>query len=142
MSTERTVRLLNRLLQIEYRSLAMYLLDARPWTHPGGEKAEATLRHIIADQRHMAERIARLIGDLGGVIETGEYPMEFTDLNLLSIDYLMKELIRYQQHDLQRIERLTAQLSFDRQAHELAQEVLGMERAHLEALQELVAQPA
>lgn len=137
---DRTFDLLNDLMAIEYRSFPMYLTDACPWTHTGDEQASETLLNIVADQKAMAQRIAALILDSGGRIETGEYPMEFTDTHFLSLDFLFKELLRYQRQDVAAIERIVRELSNHRAARELAEEALGMERAHLEAIESLVGQ--
>jgi hypothetical protein len=134
--------LLNRLLAIEYRSFPMYLTDAAPWTREGDEKATLALDNIVGDQKGMAQRIGEFILDSGWRVETGEYPMEFTDTHFLSLDFLLKELVRYQRGDVAAIERIVLQLGDDRLARELAEETLGMERAHLESLEALVSQPA
>jgi hypothetical protein len=136
------IDLLNELLQVEYRSFPMYSIDASPWTHHGDEKATETLHNIVADQKLMVQRIGEFIFDAGGRVETGEYPMEFTDTHFLSLDFLLKELLRYQRQDVAAIERIVSQLGEARAARELAEETLGMERAHLEAIEALVAQPA
>lgn len=141
-SKAQTIDALNRLLVIEYRSFPMYLTYASPWTHQGDQKAAETLQNIAADQQLMSQRIAELVDRSGGRIETGEYPMEFTDTHFLSLDFLLKELHRHQRHDVAEIERLVARLVGDREARELAEETLGMERAHLEAVEALLAQPA
>ena len=134
--------LLNDLFAIEYRSFPMYLTDASPWTHHGDEKATEALQNIVLDQKAMVQRIGEFILDAGGRVETGEYPMEFTDTHFLSLDFLLKELVRYQRADVAAIERIVSQLPDDRAARELAEETLGMERAHLEALEALISQPA
>ncbi len=133
-----SVQMLNRLLAVEHRSLPMYLADACPWRRPGDEKAAETLANIVADKRDMVARIAEVIQDRGGTLNFGAYPMEFTDTHDLGLDYLIRELIRTQQLDIQRIERLVELLRDDPAACELAQEVLGSERAHLEALRQAV----
>ncbi len=68
--------------------------------------------------------------------------MDFTDMHDLSLDYLVKDVIVWQQRGVNRIEQIVAALENDRVARELAQEVLGAERAHLEALAELIAATA
>jgi bacterioferritin (cytochrome b1) len=138
MSDAQTIQVLNRLLTLEYRSLPMYLCDATPWTNAGDEKATATLAHIVIDQKAMAARLAEMILDLGGTVETGEYPMEYTDTHFLSLDYLLKEILQYQQIVVREIEFLVDRLSADRRARDLALEVLGSERAHLESLEALI----
>ncbi len=138
----RTVDLLNRLLAIVYRSLPTYLADASPWTHEGDEHASLALKNIVLDQQASAVRIVELILQLGGRFEPGEYPMEFTDTHFLSLDFLLKELLRYQRRDVAAIERIVAELEGHREARELAEETLGGERAHLEAIEALVGQLA
>jgi hypothetical protein len=139
--SESTEDLLNRLLVIEYRSLPMYLLDATPWTHPGDGKATAALRSIVATQRALAQRLADAIMNRGGTVEKGEYPMDFTELNFLSLDYLMKELVRYEKQQVTQVERIASRM-LDPEARELALEVLGAEKAHVEMLQEFAGQTA
>ncbi|HEX3868976.1 MAG TPA: ferritin-like domain-containing protein [Pirellulales bacterium] len=133
-----TMQLLNRLLVVEHRSLPMYLTDACPWRRAGDEKAAETLENIVADKRQMVARIVEFIQDRGGTIGLGHFPMEFTDTHDLSLDYLVRELVRCQRLDIERIERLVDLLRDDRAACELAQEALGADRAHLEALERVV----
>jgi bacterioferritin (cytochrome b1) len=140
--TTRTIDGLNQLLAIEHRSFPMYLTDASPWTHEGDERATEALKNIVLDQRASAQQIVEAILQLGGRFELGEYPMEYTDTHFLSLDFLLKELLRYQRRDIAAIERIIGALSGHHQARELAEETLGSERAHLEALEGLVSQPA
>ncbi len=133
---------LNRLLEIEYRSFPMYLGDASPWTTQQDESAADALKNIMADQQAMSQRIGELILQLGGRIDPGEYPMQFTDTHFLSLEYLLKELLCYQRQDVADVEQIVARLAGQREARELAEEVLGSERAHLEAIEALQAQPA
>lgn len=139
-SKTRPIELLNQLLAIECYSFSMYLTYAAPWTHRGDERASEALRNITADQQTMAQRIADLIDRLAGRPESGEYPMEFTDTHFLSLDYLLKELAYYQRQDVAAVEAIARQLADEREARELAEETLGMERAHLEAIEALDSQ--
>jgi hypothetical protein len=136
------IRALNDLLALEYRSLPLYVTDAMPWTHPGDEKATSTLASIVLDQRATSQRIAQLILERGGALDTGEYPMEYTDTHDLSLEYMVKELISFQKWLIGKIERIVTTLADDREARDLALEALGSEKAHLESLQELASQPA
>jgi hypothetical protein len=123
---------LNRLLAIEHRSLPMYLADADPWVAREHEPLLRALQNTVADQRAYSQRIAELILDRGGLLEPGEYPMEFTDLHFLSLDYLMGRLLESQRQAVAEIEQCVRRLQADPQALALAQEVLGSQRAHLE----------
>lgn len=135
-----SIPILNRILATLNRSLAMYLADADPWTQAGDEQAAAALARIVEDQRRDVNRLAEAIIDSAAHVDPGQWPMEFTDLNFLSLEYLMQELIRHQREDVARIQRCTSLLASDRNARELAEEVLGSEQAHLESLEDLTRQ--
>ncbi|MCH8840898.1 MAG: hypothetical protein IH831_09560 [Planctomycetes bacterium] len=70
-------------------------------------------------------------------IRTGEFPMEFTDMHDLGIDYLVNVAIAYQQQDIDAIGRLIEDLQSAPAAKSLAEESLGMAKGHLESLRDL-----
>jgi len=141
MASPRNTDVLNRLLATLHRSLSQYLPGSHYWTHRGDARAEAVVRHLVEDQRALSARIADLILERHGPISPASFPMEFTDLNLLSLDYLLQELIRHQKLDIEIIEDCVADLRGDRPARELAEEVLGNARGHLENLESVVKVP-
>jgi hypothetical protein len=132
------IDVLGRLFRILNRSLPMYLAGADPWRHPGDEAAANVLADIVADQRLYTGRIAEAILQERGRVDSGDYPMEFTELNMLSLDYLLKEMIRRQRQDIAAIDRCVADLTGNMQYQVLAEEALGNARGHLESLEELV----
>jgi hypothetical protein len=142
MTDLQVVGLLSQLFAIEYRSLSMYLGDAHPWRRAGDERAASTLEDIVADQSALAARIAEAIQDLGGQVAPSNYPMDFTDTHDLSIEFLLHRLLERQRADIAAIERLIPRFGAHRIARELAEESLGSEKAHLEALESLAVQPA
>ncbi len=133
---------LNRLFIIEHRSLAMYMIDSNPWMRAGDEKAAQVVAQIVQDQKAMAQRVADLIDAREGRIHNGSFPMQYTDLNMVSLDYLIGELARLLRQDIEAIRSCVERLAGDREAQELAEEILGAEQAHLEALEDLTPQPA
>jgi hypothetical protein len=124
---------LNRLLALHYRSLPMYLRDARPWTRRQDERAEEVLAHLIADHQRIVDLSFEALLDEGGDIEHGAFPMTFTDLHDLSFDYLLGALVENQ---TQLAEQLQA-LVDDSGGEPLALEALGLAKGHLEELREL-----
>jgi hypothetical protein len=99
--------------------------------------------HDIAnDQEQMVGRLATEIQDREGQVTSTAFPMEFTDTHFLALDYLLKELIAYQKRDIRAIEECVEALASDPAAQALALEALGAAKAHLEALEDLIAQPA
>jgi hypothetical protein len=137
MLPRKTVAALERLLVTLYRSLPMYLTDAVPWTRQEDQRAIEVLRYIVADQKGACARIAHYLQSHHVPLNTGHYPMSFTDTNDLSLGFLVSLLSDSQKADIATIERLIPDLHSDPQALALAEESLGGARAHLEALQEL-----
>ena len=70
-------------------------------------KLEA-LEQIVAEQDAFAERVFEAIDDLGGLPDTGEFPMEFTDTHDLSIDYMLREAVGYGKQDVAELEAAAA----------------------------------
>jgi len=134
----RAGRILNRLLSILHRSFAAYLASAAPWTRSGDQPAVEALLHLVEDQERLTARIADMVLDFGERIELGEFPMEFTGKNFLSLDFVLRELIRYQHRDIDAMERAAQQLADMPAARMLTEEAIGMAKAHLETLDDLV----
>lgn len=128
---------LNQLLQLHYRSLPMYMRHAEPWARQGSAEQIATVRDILAEHERIAGICADWIQRRGGTIELGEFPMEFTDMHDLSLDFLIRELIGYQRQMIADIESLLESLSIDPPVRSLAQEALGAARGHLKSLEEI-----
>jgi len=133
---------LNRLLQLHSRSLAVYLLECLPWTSLESTSKGATLREIGESQRDMADRIAERIMTLGGVPDLGDFPLNFTGLNDLSLEYLLGVLVKAQRRNVQAISECVAALRDGPEgAVAIAEEAHGAALGYLDQLVELT-QPA
>ncbi len=141
MMTHDELRRLNRLLAIHCRSFVQYLRWSRPHVPPGHEDEVETLEAIAQDQDAMAERISRAVIDGGGLPRTGEFPMEFTDLHDLDVDFLIAAAVRYQEYDLHAVQEIVEALPSAPAARALAEEAVGMSKGHLDSLRELIHVP-
>jgi hypothetical protein len=139
MSPPSTTEILNRLLVLHMRSLAMYLSYAPPYELARHAQAKAVLDQIVEDHKRTVDRLGTLILDSGGTIDYGEFPMSFTSLHDLSLSYLIKQLIERQQKHIVVCERLADQLGMAPYAQAAAREVVGEAKGHQENLQELQA---
>jgi hypothetical protein len=119
----------------------MFLAETSPWLPAGSERVAETLENITIDQREYTGRLVSLLQDLGGRVEFGSYPITFTDMHFLSLEYLLGELIQRQRRVIPAIEACAAALAEGSPARALADEILGAEKAHLEALDDLARQP-
>lgn len=138
-------RQLNRLLAIHCSSLPMYMLDAGSWTSDAPKDGELlrAIDNIVVGHKNLAQKIATTIMDLGGVVNTPTFPMEFTDMNFLSLDFMAREVLTLQIRDLAEIEKIVWNVSSNADAKAVAQEALGEAKAHLELLDGILSkQPA
>jgi len=142
MSSPNITHLLNRLLGIISRSFPQYLQFSRPYIPPGRKEVVETLESIVTDQSGIEDRICQMIQDADQLPRRGEFPMEFTDVHDLGIDYLLQASIGYQQQDIVSISELVEQLQLAPAAKSLAEEALGMAKGHLQSLQEMVEELA
>ena len=93
MSPPSTTDVLNRLLVLHERSLPMYLSYAPPNRLEDHPRAKVVLDQIVEDQKRTIDRLATMVLDNGGLVDYGEFPMSFTGLHDLSLQYLLKLLI-------------------------------------------------
>lgn len=134
-----TIFSLNRLLALLGKSFPQYLQYSRPHIPLGRESVMDTIGSIVTDQKVLEDRISQMLIDAEVPIRTGEFPMEFTDMHDLGIDFLVNRAIGYQEQDIASIGWIADHLDEAPAAKALAEEALGMAKGHLEALQELLA---
>ncbi len=142
METTLTLEVLNQLLVIHSSSFLVYLAQASPWIRSSNQNAVETLRRIVDDQRAMIDRLSESILDLDGTPERGEFPMEFTSYNDLSLEYVVRLAVEHQRADTTSIEQCVEYLRSRGAACPLAEEALGLAKGHLETLEELAADHA
>ena len=132
-----TIYWLNRLLAIHCKSFPQYMRWSRPHVPAGrGEELES-VEAIALDQDAMGDRISRMIIDGHALPRSGEFPMEFTDLHDLDVDYCLRLAAKYQEQDVATIQGLVERLQTAPSAKAIAEEALGMAKGHLDTLREL-----
>ena len=138
MKKPSTIDILNMLVQMHCRSLPMYLSDATPWSASQHSAGQELLQSIVADQGEIVDQLASLIQGRDAIVERGAFPIAFTDLNDLSLDYVMREVAERQTRQVAALERATELLADDDEALKLGQRALGVGRAHLDSLNDYV----
>ncbi|MAT71115.1 MAG: hypothetical protein CMJ58_16500 [Planctomycetaceae bacterium] len=136
------VNLLNRLLAILCKSFPQYLRWSRPFVPAGRGEVMEAIGSIADDQDRLADRVSRMIDEAGYPPRDGEFPMEFTDMHDLGIDFLINAAVAYQEQDVETISKLVDRLQTAPAGKAIAEEALGMAKGHLDTLRELVAAPA
>jgi hypothetical protein len=138
MKAFEAIPLLNRLLVLLCRSLPAYLADAEPWAQADRRPIRTAIDRLTADQQIYAGRVAEAIVQRGGRPNPGPFPSEFAAKNDLSLEFLLREIAEYQEHDLLSLEHCAAQLEGEPALHALAEEILGNTKGHLDVLREMV----
>ncbi len=131
MPATESIAALNTVLAVELRSFPQYLRWSRPWVPPGHERQLAALEKIVTEQEAFAERVFDAIDDLGGLPDTGEFPMEFTDTHDLSIDYMLREAVGYGRQDVADLEAAAATPNLAPPAEQLVKEAVQLAKRQL-----------
>ena len=118
----------------------MYLANStRAWFSQDDTVARETLDAIAADQQATVARLSQMVMDQSQAVTMGSFPMEFTSLHDLSLDYLVGRAIEWQRRDQSLIEAAAAELDADTDEKALAEKAVGAAKGHLESLTELVS---
>ncbi len=133
--TASEVEVLNHVRQLLCYSLPVYLQFTRPWKRRNMEKVNRLLQQLAADQQEYAQRLAEQIDRSGGVVESGGFPIRFTALHDLSLEYLIHEVLACHRHDVAAIEAAAAQLDPACSSCALVQEIAQSLRKRLEELE-------
>ncbi|MEX2174555.1 MAG: hypothetical protein WD872_09345 [Pirellulaceae bacterium] len=139
MPAPSTIDILNRLYMLHHRSLPVYLHYAPPDKMARHPAARAILGQIVADQTRTADRLATMVLDANGAVDPGEFPMKFTGLHDLSLEYLVQQMIDRQKKFIVACEQLTDLLNLSPFAQAAAREAVGEAKGHLDNLEELAA---
>lgn len=129
---------LNRLLRMLCRSLPIYLQGTQPWTRRGAEKGLQVLAQIAADQQALAQRVAEAVHQQDGHTDTGQFPIQWTAIHDLDLEFLIRKAIEYQRRDVAETARCVDELAGTPPLESLAEEILATARRHLEMLEELI----
>ena len=129
--------LLSRLISMGSSSLLQYVSESFPWSADPAHAAldtVMTLARVERDAvtlitRHLQKRHLRLP-------KFGSYPSHYTNINFVSLEYLLPKLVAEQEKEIAEIvSRLLREE--DEEVRRLAQSFLEMKRGHLQSLQEL-----
>jgi len=142
MSSQSTIDVLNRLYVLHHRSLAVYLHYAQPHRLASEPRASAVLAQMADDHARTADKLASLVLEANGLVDPGEFPMSFTGLHDLSVEYLVKQLIERQRKHIGACEKLADLLAMAPFAQAAAREAVGEAKGHLDNLLDLTNEPA
>jgi hypothetical protein len=139
-----TAALLQEMVRKEGRSLLQYVSESVPWTTPKNHYALPVLLDMVKEEQDGAAAIVKLL--LENRVRPpylGAYPMSFTTINYMSLDFLLPYLIDFEKRRIAELAQDLAMVSDD-EAKQLLRTLLDMKQRHLVTLTSLggVEKPA
>jgi len=133
--------LLETVIRREGRSLLQYISEAFPLGTSSGDPAPEKLRDLAREER---DAVATLIKFLARRRHTvpylGAFPMSFTTMNYVTIEYIVPRLADDGRRAIAALEHDRAALA-DAEAREQVDRFLELKRRHVKALDEMAAAP-
>jgi glycine cleavage system regulatory protein len=134
-----TQTLLQDILRRESRSLLQYLQESFPWTTSDRQSAVAQVRAMSQEERDALTRVARfLIRHQIDLPYLGSFPMDFTTINFIGLDYAVPLLVKSEREAIADLEHDLPQIA-NADARGLVQEILTVKQRHLKDLENLAA---
>jgi hypothetical protein len=135
----RNVAMLGHLAGMLDRSLAGYLLNARPWVRRPHLLLGAVARRLASEHEHYAGEVVRLLHARGHNVNSHTYSTEFNYYNDLSLEHLAPRLLDHQHRLINFAEALSTELSGDYEAKRILKKLLASLRKYGSLLQELLS---
>jgi hypothetical protein len=129
---------LGGLLRLLCRGLPVYLLEVRPWVSSADESLSKALARLVDDRRLYAGHVAQAILSRGGYPDPGPFPLKFTGLNDVSLEYLARTLHASLRADMEILQSYSRRLEEMPRLHALSEEILGNTRGHAEILENVI----
>lgn len=133
-----TQSLLEDIVRRESRSLLQYVREAFPWTSFEERAALVQIEAMIEEELQGAALIARYLQKHHVPPPyIGPYPMEFTNINYVSLEHYVPLLIAQQGRAIAGLERDSGSI-LEIEARTLVHHVIEKKRQHLETLEKMV----
>lgn len=133
-SPDRLFARLNELLVELHRSLLQYTSEAWPWSTTENESFKRTVLECAERQRRSVGLLAQFLRDRQWRIDFGMYPLEYTSLHYVAVEYLAQQLVSNQRELVEFIEAAAPGCVADYEALQLVQRIAADERAILDSL--------
>lgn len=134
-----SLAVLLRVFRRETGSWTMYMADSWAWTDRAGAETRDFVQSMIAEERGWIERLADLIDERGGVPRPGAFATEYTDSHFLSLQFLLRRLIGYQQRSVPLLEADLNAVVSDPPARRLLANMLEHQRGRLATLERIAS---
>jgi hypothetical protein len=132
-----TVSILQDVIRKEGRSLLQYVSESFPWTTHKNHQMLPVLVEMAREEQDGAAAVVKwLLAHRARPPYLGAYPMNFTTINYMSLDFLLPQLSDFEKRRSAELEKDLAALG-DEDARRLVQSLLEMKQRHLATLMSL-----
>lgn len=128
---------LNQLLIALDRSLLQYAGHCSTWSSRKDAAIAEEFPTLVATQREHVSELTELLTERHWTIDFGGFPMRFTDLHFLSLQFLLKSIVINQHAILSELEEASHTSIDDPEAATLIEQLLSGERQLTERIEEL-----
>ena len=133
---------LETLIRREGRSLLQYVSEAYPWTKPAGDSTPDRVRELAREERDALAVLTKFLARRRHTVPyLGAFPMAFTTMNFVSLDYLIPRLVEDGRRSVAALERDRAAVT-DADARAELDRLIDLKRRHLKALEAPTTAPA
>jgi hypothetical protein len=131
--------LLSRLISMGSSSLLQYVSESSPWSADPAHSALGTVLALAKEERDAVAQITRHLQKRHVRLpKFGSYPSHYTNINFVSLEYLLPKLVAEQEKEIAEI--VSRSRSEDEEDdRRIVQHYLEMKRKHLQTLQDLTA---
>ncbi len=130
--------LLESAIRREGRSLLQYISEAFPLGKSSADPTPQKLRDLAQEERDALATLTRFLAKQRHTVPyLGAFPMSFTTMNFVTIEYIVPRLAADGRRAIAALERDRAALT-DAEARELVARFVEMKRRHVKTLEELV----
>jgi hypothetical protein len=134
-----TQTLLQSVLRRERLTLLQYIRDAFPWTGADEQEALGMLRQLVdEDTQAIAELNRFLVSRRVPLPYIGQFPVDFTSINFVSLDWILPRLAEAQRLEVGVLEADVGRIA-DPDARAALQRLLDVKRRQLPILEGLAA---
>jgi hypothetical protein len=130
--------ILNDVLIALHRSLLQYMVDAWPWTDDHSAAAKEAIETEAASQAETVAGLTELLRERGFPVAFGTYP-DFSNLNYLALDFLLKRLVRNQESVVAACRSAAISLAQHPEDADLVREIESSEQDRLDHLKLLAS---
>jgi hypothetical protein len=133
---------LETVIRREGRSLLQYVTEAFPWVQSAGDTTPEQVRTLAREDRDALSVLMKYLArQRHSVPYLGAFPMSFTTMNFVSLEYLLPRLTEEARRAVTTLESDRAALA-DAGAKAELDRFLDLKRRHLKALEALATAPA